>query len=305
MASNTKEIAADMTPFFVIYKDGSINRFHPEENAPLCDDPQAPVRSKDVVIQPETGVSVRLFLPQITDPKQKIPVVIYIHGGAFCIGSARSPPFHNFISSLVKKANCIAVSVDYRLAPENPIDTTYDDSWAAFQWVLSHVNGEGPDSWLNNHADLTKLFIGGESAGANIANDVAVRAGVTELDSKIRILGLFLVHPYFGIENDPLYKALCPTSTGGSFEDPRVNPLLDPRLKSMACKKVLFFVAEKDFLKEGEMNYYEGLKKSEWKGGVELMETKREGHCFHFYNPMSEKAVALVNKLVDFLKQEY
>ncbi|MCD7446102.1 hypothetical protein HAX54_037309 [Datura stramonium] len=74
--------------------------------------------------------------------------------------------------------------LDYRLALKNCIDTTYDDSWAAFQWVLSHVNGEGPDSWLNNHADLTKLFIGGESAGANIANDVAVRAGV-ELDSKI------------------------------------------------------------------------------------------------------------------------
>ncbi|XP_059314082.1 probable carboxylesterase 1 [Lycium ferocissimum] len=305
MATNTKEIAVDMTPFFVIYKDNSINRFRPSENAPLCDDPQAPVKSKDVVIQPETGVSVRVFLPKITDPKQKIPVIIYIHGGAFCIGSARSPVFHNFISSLVEKTNFIAVSVDYRLCPENPFSATYEDSWEAFQWVLSHVNGHGPDSWLNDYADFSKVFIGGESAGANIANDVAIRAGVsTDLDSKVKILGLFLVHPYFGIENDSLYEFLCPTS-GGSLEDPRVNPLIDPRLKSMACKKVLFLVAEKDLLKKGTMNYYEGLKKSEWNGDVELMETKGEGHCFHFYNPLAEKAVALMDKLVDFLKQEY
>lgn len=303
MASNTKEVAADMTPFFILYKDGTINRFRPSENAPLCDDPQAPVRSKDVVVHPETGVSVRLFLPKITDPKRKLPVVIYIHGGAFCIGSARAFVFHNFISSLVEKTNFIAVSVDYRLAPENPFAATYDDSYAAFQWVISHVSGKGPDSWLNNHADFAKLFIGGESAGANIANDVAVRAGVNNLDSGIKILGLFLVHPYFGIETDPLYKALNPTSTGGCFEDPRVNPLIDPRLKSMACKKVVFFVAGNDSLKKGAVNYYEGLKKSAWNGEMEIMETEGESHCFHFFNPKSEKAVALVDKLVDFLKQ--
>ncbi|KAM3265462.1 hypothetical protein P3L10_002456 [Capsicum annuum] len=53
------------------------------------------------------------------------------------------------------------------------------------------------------------------------------------------------------------------------------------------------------------MDYYEGLKKSEWKGEVDIMETKGEGHCFHFFNPMSEKAVAIVDKLVGFLKQGY
>ncbi|KAF3623545.1 putative carboxylesterase 1-like [Capsicum annuum] len=180
-------------PFFILYKDGSISRLRPDVNAPLCDDPQAPVRSKDVVIQPETGVSARLFLPKITDPNRKLPVVIYIHGGAFCIGSPRSIVFHNFISTLVEKANFIVVSVDYRLAPEHPFSATYDDSWAAFQW------------------------------------------------------------------NDPL--------------------------------------------KKGAMDYYEGLKKSEWKGEVDIMETKGEGHCFHFFNPMSEKAVAIVDKLVGFLKQ--
>ncbi|PHU30328.1 hypothetical protein BC332_02421 [Capsicum chinense] len=305
MASNTEEAAVDMSPFFILYKDGSINRLRPDVNAPLCDDPQAPVRSKDVVIQPKTGVSARLFLPKITDPNRKLPLVIYIHGGAFCIGSPRSIVFHSFISTLVEKANFIAVSVDYRLAPEHPFSATYEDSWAAFEWVISHVNGKGSDSWLNDHADFSKIFVGGESAGGNITNDVAVRAGVANLDSSIKIIGIFLVHPYFGIENDLLYKALNPTIADKYSEDPRLNPLIDPRLKSMACKKVLFFVAENDPLKKGAMDYYEGLKKSEWKGEVDIMETKGEGHCFHFFNPMSEKAVAIVDKLVSFLKQGY
>ncbi|KAM3265451.1 hypothetical protein P3L10_002445 [Capsicum annuum] len=64
MASNTKEAAVDMTPFFILYKDGSINRLRPDVNAPLCDDPQAPVRSKDVLIQPETEFPQVYFSPK-------------------------------------------------------------------------------------------------------------------------------------------------------------------------------------------------------------------------------------------------
>ncbi|MCD7446101.1 hypothetical protein HAX54_037308 [Datura stramonium] len=76
-------------------------------------------------------------------------------------------------------------------------------------------------------------------------------------------------------------------------------------VKTTRCKKVLFFVAEKDFRKKGD-ELLRGFEEERVKGGVELMETKREGHCIEAISTtsMSEKAVALVNKLVDFLKQE-
>ncbi|KAM3358264.1 hypothetical protein P3S68_021195 [Capsicum galapagoense] len=54
------------------------------------------------------------------------------------------------------------MAVDYRLTPEHPCSGTYEDSWAAFQWVISHVNGKGSDSWLNDHADFSKIVVGGE-----------------------------------------------------------------------------------------------------------------------------------------------
>ncbi|KAL0412536.1 UNVERIFIED_CONTAM: putative carboxylesterase 4, mitochondrial [Sesamum radiatum] len=302
MASNSKEIAADASPFFRLYKDNTIDRLGQRQVVPPSDDPQAAVRSKDVLIDQNTGVSVRIFAPGRRDPSQKLPLVVYIHGGAYCVGSPSNPVFHNFVSKLVEKSNVIAVSIDYRLAPESPLPIAYEDSWAAFQWIAVHANGKGPDQWLNEYADFRRVFLGGESAGANIANDVAIRAGTEQLLG-VEIVGVFLVHPFFvGNEVAKLYKYLCPTSSGRG-DDPRLNPSVDPRIRNMAGRRVAFFVAEKDTLREGARGYYEGLKKSEWRGEVEIFETEGEGHCFHLFNLNSEKAEAVMDRLVGFLNR--
>ncbi|KAH6825943.1 hypothetical protein C2S53_001380 [Perilla frutescens var. hirtella] len=297
MASPTKEIAVNMSPYFRLFTDGTIERLPPPLKTPPSDDPDLAVRSKDVVIDAETGVSVRIYVPRHRDPPRKLPLVVYIHGGAFCMGSASSPAFHNFITNLVEKGDVVAVSVSYRLAPENPLPIPFDDSWAAFQWIVAHADGRGADPWLNECADFRRVFIGGESAGATIANDVAIRAGV-ERFLGVEILGVFLVHPFFGSkEEDKLYKLLCPTSSGRD-DDPRLNPAVDPRIREMAGRRVVFFVAEKDFLRDRGRAYCEGLKKSEWNGEVEIVESEGEGHCFHLFNPKTEKAAAITDRLV-------
>lgn len=300
MASATKEIAVDVSPFFRLFTDGSIERIPPPQYAPPSDHPDIAVRSKDVVIDPETGLSVRVFAPRRRDLAQKLPVVMYVHGGAFCVGSASNPVFHNFVSSLVEKANVIAVSVDYRLAPENPMPIPFDDSWAAFQWIAAHAGG---DPWLSDCADFGRVFVGGESAGATIANDVAMRAGADDglIRGGVEVVGLFLLHPYFGgKEENKLYRFLCPTSSGRD-DDPRLNPAVDPRIGQMAGRRVAFFVAEKDVCRESARAYYEGLKKSEWSGEVDMMESEGVGHCFHLFDPTTHKAVAMMDRLVHFL----
>ncbi|CAI9768490.1 unnamed protein product [Fraxinus pennsylvanica] len=303
MASDSKEIAIDFSPYFRLYTDAQIDRLVPNQLVSPSDDPKSVVRSKDVVILTESGVSARIFIPNVRDPPQKIPLLVYIHGGAFVLGSPANPPFHNFVSSLVEKANVIVVSVDYRLAPENPLPIAFDDSWEAFQWVISHVNGKGSDPWINEYADFGRVFLGGESAGANIANDVAIRAGENKLQG-VEIIGLFLVHPFFGgKEEDKLYKTLYPASSGCD-DDPRLNPAVDPRVRTMAARRVLFCLAEKDFLRDRGRAYYEGLKKSEWDGEVEIIETEGEGHGFHLFLPDSEKALDLMNQLAAFLNHE-
>ncbi|KAA8536174.1 hypothetical protein F0562_028652 [Nyssa sinensis] len=304
MEFNTSPVIHDFSPFFKIHEDGSIQRFKKPEFAIPSYDPQTGVDSKDFVISPETGVSVRLFIPKSTDPDRKLPLLVYIHGGAFCLGSASSPTFHNFINLLVSEANVVVVSVDYRLAPEHPLPIAYDDSWSALQWVASHSAGNGPEPWLNNHADFQRAFLGGESAGANIANNVAIRAGVNpELINDVKFVGLLLIHPFFGgKEVDKMYKFMCPTSSGCD-DDPRLNPVADPGLPSMRCSRVLFCLAEKDWLRNRGWAYYEALGKSGWGGEMEMMESEGEGHGFHLFNLTCEKAVTLMSRLASFLNQ--
>lgn len=134
------QIEHDFPPFIRIYKDGRVERLLGTATVPPSDeDPLTGVGSKDVVISPGTNVSARLYLPKLVDPRRKLPVVVYYHGGGFCIETAFSPTYHIFLNKLVAEANVIAVSVDYRRVPEHPLPAAYDDSWVALQWVVSHA----------------------------------------------------------------------------------------------------------------------------------------------------------------------
>lgn len=302
MDSIDTEVAFEFPPLFRIFKAGRVERFVGTEIVPPSTDPVTGVQSKDVVISPETGVSARLFLPKTLVPNQKVPLLFYIHGGAFCIESPFSPGYHNHLNSFISKSNAIAVSVNYRLAPEHPVPTGHDDTWKAIQWVASHCNGDGPEPWLNQHADLSRVFMAGDSAGANIANDVAIRAGTIGL-AGVNLVGMILIHPFFGNgEPDKLWEFINPTTIG--VDDPMLDPRKDPRLAKLGCARVLILIAEKDFLRQRGLGYHEALRKSGWDGAVELVETEGEGHVFHLFNPGCEKAGLLLDKMVSFVNQD-
>ncbi|XP_057981678.1 2-hydroxyisoflavanone dehydratase-like [Malania oleifera] len=303
MASGNAEILNDFPPFFKVYKDGRIERYMVMDPVPPGTDPKTGIHTKDVAVS--SDVSARIFLPKIDEPDQKLPVLVHYHGGGFCVGSAFDVVSHKLLTYLATQAHVLAISVDYRLAPENPLPIAYDDSWAALQWIAAHSDGRGPEPWLNEHADLGRVFLMGESAGANIAHSVAVRAGVEGLGGA-KIIGALMVHPFFGgKEPDKMYQILCPTSSGGE-EDPRLNPGADPNLGRMGCERVKVYVAEKDGLIERGVGYCETVGKSAWRGRVELVETKGQDHCFHLFNPHSHPDVAtLLASLVDFISHPH
>lgn len=147
--------------------------------------------------------------------------------------------------------------------------------------------------------DFTRVFLGGESAGANIASNVAIRAGLDGL----KVKGLVLVHPFFGgKEEDKMYKFMCPSSSGLD-DDPMLNPSVDPGLRGMGCERVLVCIAEKDFLRERGWGYYEALGKSGWVGEREIMESEGEGHGFHLFDPDCEKAAVQLKRVASFLNR--
>ncbi|XP_026394539.1 probable carboxylesterase 2 [Papaver somniferum] len=328
----SNELAYQLLHYLKVYKDGRVERLpgYQDEFVPpsIVKNSESSVLSKDVVIVSETGVSARLYLAkssthQLQEKKNKLPLLIYFHGGAFCTNTSFNPKYHNYVNSLVSETNVVAVSVEYRRAPEHPLPVAYEDSWTALQWVLSHStattsNGQKPETWLNEYADFGRVFLAGDSAGANIAHNMAIRAGISsERIYGLKFLGVVLVHPYFwgmepiGLEQrdrslreriDKLWLTVCPSTTGN--DDPLINPATDPNLSNLGCNRVLICVAEKDLLRYRGLFYGELLRKSGWKGVIETMETEGEGHVFHLFNPSSENAVNMLKRLASFVNQD-
>ncbi|KAK2999356.1 hypothetical protein RJ639_023990 [Escallonia herrerae] len=116
MASITAEITHEFPPFFRVYKNGHVERYPESPYIEPALDPGTGVEAKDVVISSEPSIKARVFMPRITGPEEKLPLVI-------------------------------VVSVDYRLALENPLPIPYEDSCASMQWVTAHFGGEGPKPW--------------------------------------------------------------------------------------------------------------------------------------------------------------
>ncbi|CAL1389438.1 unnamed protein product [Linum trigynum] len=314
------EPVREFLPFLRIYKDGTVQRLTGTKIVPpSLHDPKSAVQSKDVRYYSSSSAGgdvilrSRIYLPKQTAPGEKLPVLVYYHGGAFLIESAFSPIYHNYLNTLVAEANVIAVSVDYRRAPENPLPIAYEDSWAALEWIASHASGGGSEDWLNKHADFDSVFVAGDSAGANIAHRMAIRFGKEGIGG-IGFAGLVLIHPYFW-GKDPIgneekesefregafefWKLACPTTTGP--DDPLVNPAADPDLGRLGCSKVVVAVAEKDFLSDRGRYYCEAVRKSGWKGEIELLEAKDEQHVFHLMDGGCENAVAMRSKICSFI----
>ncbi|XVF45164.1 hypothetical protein PTKIN_Ptkin02bG0183100 [Pterospermum kingtungense] len=302
MECNTKEITHDFFPYFRSYKDGRVERLLATETVPPSSDSQTGVQSKDTIVSQANHLFARLFLPKLTNPNQKLPLLIHIHGGAFCISSPDTPFNHNYLISLAHKANVVAVAVQYRRAPEHPLPTAYDDAWEAIKWVASHVNKDGPEAWLNDHADFERVFLSGDSAGANIAHNMAMEAGVQRLVA-VKLVGMVLIHPFFrNNEPDKLIEFIFPSSSG--YNDPRMNPASAVEdLARLGCTRVLVCVAGKDRLKDRGLSYYEALKRSDWGGEVQIVETEDEDHVFHLFKPNSEKAIDLMQQIVMFFNQ--
>ncbi|CAA7049901.1 unnamed protein product [Microthlaspi erraticum] len=313
------EIAFDNSPNYRVYKNGRVERLSGETTVPPSLTPQNGVVSKDAVYSPEKNLSVRIFLPaKVVGTDQKLPVLVYFHGGGFVIHTAFSPTYHTFLTTTVAAADCLAISVDYRRAPEFPIPIPYEDSWNSLKWLFRHIDGTGSENWINKHADFAKVFLAGDSAGGNITHHLAMRAKREKLDHLVS--GIVLIHPYFWGKNpidefetrdvkkrkrvEGCWAIVSPNSEKG-VDDPLFNVVGSESsdLSGLGCGRVLVMVAGDDIYARQGLGYAVKLKKSGWEGEVELMEIKDEDHVHHLKNPITDNARQVVKKIAEFLNK--
>jgi len=115
-------------------------------------------RERDLAAPVEGGV-VRVRLYEPPDGRGPLPLHVFLHGGGWCIGTLeeRDPRCRQ----IAVGARCAVASVDYRLAPEHPYPVPLEDCYAALVWLVEQAADLG--------LDASRVSIGGESAGANLA----------------------------------------------------------------------------------------------------------------------------------------
>ena len=102
------------------------------------------------------GIAAEWVLAPGANPARRL---LYLHGGAFTMGSAQS--HRNITRKFSEISNAAVLAIDYRLMPEHPRRSGIEDCRSAYHWILQN----GP----NGAAPLEALYLAGDSAGGNLA----------------------------------------------------------------------------------------------------------------------------------------
>ncbi len=120
------------------------------------------------LVGPGAPLPVRIYEPEPSEPDRS-PALVYYHGGGWVIGSIKT---HDRLCRLLAhEARCTVVSVDYRLAPEHRFPAAVEDAQAAYRWVIGAADSLG--------IDHTRVAVGGDSAGGNLAAVVCQQAAAS------------------------------------------------------------------------------------------------------------------------------
>ncbi|MBA2681436.1 MAG: alpha/beta hydrolase [Ktedonobacteraceae bacterium] len=125
-------------------------------------------------------VRVLVYLP--TSVQGSLPVLLWLHGGGYVMGSADAEDLR--VKSIVSAIGCAAVSVDYRLAPETPYPGPVEDCYVALKWLSTHADELG--------IDPKRIAVGGGSAGGGLAAALALLARDRE---EVSLVFQFLLAP--------------------------------------------------------------------------------------------------------------
>jgi acetyl esterase len=139
---------------------------------------------KDYSVPGLDGNDIRL---RVYDPgvnNKPAPAIVYIFGGGWTIGNVNA--FDDSIRRIANSSGMMVASMDYRLAPEHPFPAGLNDVVATVRWIGEHGEELGIDS--------SKIALGGQSAGANLALSTAlVLRDSDDLSDNELVDALFLV----------------------------------------------------------------------------------------------------------------
>jgi acetyl esterase len=262
----------------------------------------AQVRSVEDATVPggEGERAARIYRPDIDGP---VPTMVFFHGGGFVIGDIET---HDDQARLIcRDGEMVVVSVDYRLAPEHPFPAGYEDCLAATRWAAAHIGELG--------GDASKLTVGGDSAGGNLAANVAIASR----DEGIELAAQFLIYPATDFADDADYPSRLENAEGYflTAEDmlwfreqyfpagldlsaPGLSPLHAANLSGLP--PAVIGVGEFDPLRDEDLAYAKALADA----GVQVVVRRYDGliHGFFGFTQFSAAAADATAEMIALLK---
>ncbi|WP_297633672.1 alpha/beta hydrolase [uncultured Clostridium sp.] len=146
-------------------------------------------------VEAKDGYKIPIRIYKLEKTRDNADILYYIHGGGFFAGSP--DVVEELVKLIVEKSDMIAVSVDYRLCPENPYPTGHEDCYTVLKWI--YENAEMLKGDKNN------IFVAGDSAGGNLTQYCTTRDKEDGLDM---VKGQLLLYPTVNMANieDEFFK---------------------------------------------------------------------------------------------------
>lgn len=244
--------------------------------------PEKVAKVEDRTIKGAQGdITARFYFPEGKGP---MPVIVYYHGGGWVI--ATNDTYDATPRALANRAKAIVISPEYRKAPENKFPAAHEDAYAAYKWVVENA--------ASFNGDPGKIAVAGESAGGNMALNVAIIAR----DQKMAIpVHQLLVYPVASTDMNsesfkenadakPLNKAMMNwfskqyLNSMEEAQDPRMN-LVAANLKGLPATTII--TAEIDPLRSGGKELSDKLRAA----GVEVEYKNYDGVTHEFFGMAS------------------
>jgi acetyl esterase len=217
------------------------------------------VASTDISLPGATDIPARHYRSN----RDGAPLLIYYHGGGFVVGGIDT--HDNLCELICSGAGIHVLSVDYRLAPEHKAPAALEDAYAAYEWAREHAAKLG--------ADASRIAVGGDSAGGNLAAVVSLRARdegapppavqlllypITNFAGQTRSRGLFAKGYFLHRSDMDFCQDHYIGGSGVDPADPRVSPLLAENLAGLP--PAILVTAGFDPLRDEGRQYADALR---------------------------------------------
>lgn len=249
-----------------------------------------------------TDIPLRVYWP---GSESSLPILLYFHGGGFVIHNLAS---HDSLCRMLAKAgNCLVISVGYRLAPEYPYPAAIEDAFDALCWTKIHAEELG--------GDPQRIYVGGDSAGANISAALSLMdrdRGISSIQGQLLFYGTYgclspdesesvrlfgngeYVLPRPAMD---LFESLY-TPSGTSPDDPYRYPGKATDLSGLP--RTLVVTGEYDPLRDDGEVFAEKLKDAE--NDVTLLRVPGVMHGFLLYWYEFDRAREVIEEAGNFIK---